>query len=216
MPDWRETIEQIDWREKQHSQVACLSEDLNVLRSLRHSLWAQTKEGSNLQLSKYCTEQRHTKSISNGRLGTHRQRIERNEIRLLKSWTPSSKTKTKQTKKGTATATATGSAVWRVSTWILVCFLRPPPPMLKQKPLVSALSLTARWNFSVLHPLQSTLHTFKTALKTCLYKQYRKWFFFLISLPSPSIIPSVRPCACVCVRARAPFVWVDMRRIQCD
>ena len=28
MPEWRETTEQTDWRAKQHSQMACFSEDL--------------------------------------------------------------------------------------------------------------------------------------------------------------------------------------------
>ena len=36
-----EMTEQIDWQEKQPSQVACVSET-EVLRSLRHYVWAQS------------------------------------------------------------------------------------------------------------------------------------------------------------------------------
>ena len=41
MPEWRETTEQIDWRAKQPSQVACVLKT-EVLRSLRHWLRAQS------------------------------------------------------------------------------------------------------------------------------------------------------------------------------
>ena len=43
MPEWREMTEQVDWRENQPSQMACILEDPRVLRSLRHYLQAQSQ-----------------------------------------------------------------------------------------------------------------------------------------------------------------------------
>ena len=43
MPKSRDMTKQIDWMAKQPSQVVCISEDLEVLKSFRHYLWAQSQ-----------------------------------------------------------------------------------------------------------------------------------------------------------------------------
>ena len=43
MPKSREMTKQIDWRAKQPSQVVCISEDLEVLKSFQHYLWVQSQ-----------------------------------------------------------------------------------------------------------------------------------------------------------------------------
>ena len=80
--------------------------------------------------------------------------------------------------------------------------------MLEQKPLASAASPTVlqsngNWNSlpSDISHIRSS-HTFKTALKTHLYKQYKKWFQILSSYLPPLFTllhPSLHStCACVC------------------
>ena len=44
MPEWRETTEQIDWREKQPTQVACFSEDLKRWEGWDHTCGHKAKD----------------------------------------------------------------------------------------------------------------------------------------------------------------------------